>query len=127
MWIIAIILLVVVVVASIILDEIARRDFNRRRFSSFEEKQAFKKILFWTPWGSYKYLRIINKKPPVFDRYIKILSAIALLVLAWLISDNSLIGPKIILSVLALTSLFKETAALIKIRLLSVKQDDTKK
>jgi hypothetical protein len=72
-------------------------------------------------------LRTINKKPPVFDRYIKISAAIALLILAWLFSDNNLIGPKIILSLLALTSLFKEAASLVKIRLLSVRKDESKK
>jgi hypothetical protein len=55
------------------------------------------------------------------------LSATALLVLAWLLNENSFSGATIIISVVALTSLFDEIVALKKIRLLSEKGDHTKK
>jgi len=92
--------------ASIVRDQIAWRDFRKRKFSSFEEKQKFRKILSWSPWGSYRYLRLIKKKPPLLVYYIRILASIGLLSLVWLFDGGGIIGAKIVLTIFALAGLF---------------------
>jgi hypothetical protein len=46
------------------------------------------------------------KKPMVF--YVRILAALTLLLFVWIINKNSNLAPKILLSAIALTSLYKE-------------------
>src|SRR5678816_2050872 len=105
-WTILPILLLLYAAASIVLDQIAWRDFRKRKFSSFEEKQKFRKILFWSPWGSYRYLRLMKKKPPLLVYYIRILASIGLLSLAWLFDGGGIIGAKIVLTIFVLAGLF---------------------
>jgi hypothetical protein len=104
-WTILPILLLLYAAASIVLDQIAWRDFRKRKFSSFEEKQKFRKILFWSPWGSYRYLRLMKKKPPLLAYYIRILASIGLLSLVWLFDGDGLIAAKAVLTALALFGL----------------------
>jgi hypothetical protein len=105
-WTILPILLLLYAAASIVLDQIAWRDFKERKFSSSEEKQKFRKVLSWSPWGSHRYLRLIKKRPPLFVYYIRILASIGLLSLVWLFGGDGIIGAKIVLTIFALMGLF---------------------
>ena len=99
------ILLLVFGAASVVLDQMAWRDFRKRKFSTFEEKQKFRMMLFWGPWGSYRYLRLVRKKTTSLPLYVKTLSAIGLLLLIWVGGQNAPMGPRLVITALALTTL----------------------
>jgi hypothetical protein len=112
-WTIIPILILLLCTVSVILREIAWRDFRRRKFPTFEEKQKFRRMLFWSGWGSYKYLCAVRNKEPVLLPYIKILGAIGLLVLIWVIARDVPIAARVMVTPVAL-AMFYEAYVLIK-------------
>jgi hypothetical protein len=106
-WTIIPIVVLLYAAVTILLSQIAWRDFRRRKFSSLEEKQRFKRMLL--SWGgSYRYLRGVRRKGlPLALPYAKILSAITLLILVWLLGRDGPLGPRLIITAIALTSLYE--------------------
>jgi len=70
-------------------------------------------MLFWSGWGSYKYLCAVRNKEPVLLPYIKILGAIGLLVLIWVIARDVPIAARVMVTPVAL-AMFYEAYVLIK-------------